>query len=463
MNSMEQAQQELFLRLPEPVRVALEADDAEALVRALQALNDEDARAVHQVVHDLGALPAQFPSTHDEGEDNSYPDSPDIELEKVDDLPDAPVPLFQVVDGQRIRPTQDWVDAGHRAQSVGSQGSVLYPVWYATTRKPKKESRPSLGFSGDPDPQGRVHHGIARVFVPESHEPGSLGTFWLKRWLWFSQNDRLVLRRIEGRTEQEFWTEFRVELKQLRYTLDGDPAPGNDVLLFVHGFCVSFTAAMVRAAQLGYDMAMPGLTACFSWPSRGSKWGYSPDEAECEANAPALADFIRGLAAAAGPGRIHILAHSMGNRVVLRAIELLAVEARMNKTPNEQLPLGHILLAAADVHRKTFLLLAPGCKEVSRGQTNLYISTKDRAIWASRIRHYYPRAGLRPPVTIFPGVNTVDVNSADINLDLFHHTYYGDCKKVIYDMGKIIHFNASPGDARRNLQPAGDGKYWQFD
>jgi esterase/lipase superfamily enzyme len=239
--------------------------------------------------------------------------------------------------------------------------------------------------------------------------------------------------------------------------------PGNQVLLFVHGYNMKFNSALLRAAQLGYDLAVPGITACFSWPSSGTYGGYWADEAAWEPSVPALVSFIRRLAELGeegGHGRVHVLAHSMGNRLVLRAIQQMVWETKAGNPPRTGWPLGHFLLAAPDVDRDVFRLLAPDCRQASSKHTTLYVSRKDQALYLSRWIAAFPRAGFHPPVTILPGMATIDVTHAD--LSWVGHSYFGEARKLLRDISQIIHFDALPDDARRGLLRVGGGRYWEL-
>ena len=55
-----------------------------------------------------------------------------------------------------------------------------------------------------------------------------------------------------------------------------DPADRN-MLVYIHGFNTSFDDAQRRAAQLGFDLKVPGITALYSWPSRGNLIAYLAD------------------------------------------------------------------------------------------------------------------------------------------------------------------------------------------
>jgi esterase/lipase superfamily enzyme len=446
----------LVSQLPKRIREALISGDDVGLTEALGGLTEVEQVEVRDVIREWTALPQTLPMEPAEDGSPDPRDSPDLDLQRVDNLPSAPESLFRIVNGQEVHPPQEWLDSTHRADDA--LASVLFPVWYATTRKPKLASYPSNGFTGVRDQNACVHYGVARVFIPDSHEPGSLGSSWLKRWLWTFEDDRLALRRIEGRNDKEFWQQLRQQLQQLGAPWEDGPPPGDHVLLFVHGYNVSFSAAVVAAAQLGYDLAIPGITACFSWPSRGTYRGYHADEAACEPSVTALTSFMRQLIELVGHGRVHVLAHSMGNRLVLRALEQLVWEARLSQVPTPNQQLGHVILAAPDVDRDLFRLLAPHCPKAIAKQSNLYISRRDLPVSMSRWYHGYDRAGLHPPVTVVRGIATVDVSHVDIS----GHSSFRESRSVLRDITHVLHHDALPDDPRRALLPRGGGSYWQL-
>src|SRR5262249_42734305 len=99
--------------------------------------------------------------------------------------------------------------------------------------------------------------------------------------------------------------------------------PG-DVLLFVHGFNVSFADAMRRTAQLAYDLEWRGPALSFSWPSGDSATltSYAGAEATVDWSKYNFARFLDQLAAALPEGRpVHAIAHSLGNRLLARALD----------------------------------------------------------------------------------------------------------------------------------------------
>jgi len=445
MTEREKARENLLQQLPTSVRDVL--DDPAALDRVLAALPDQERLRVHQIIDQLTHLNKRFPSTEKADEPAALEDS-EIQFpgpaRGVGLLPESG---FRTTGAVEIVPPPEVLSEAPHCDMAG----VLYPVWFATNRQSVLEEDISSGFTGERDVPGRTHHGVARVYVPEAHAFASLGSPWWYRWLWLWADDRLKLRQLEPRQPDQFWTEIRSVLTD--FENQGFDSRPPQVLLFVHGYNVSFANAVIGAAQLGCDLRVSCLTACFSWPSKGTVQGYPADEATVEASVPALADFIHGLLEQTGASRVHILAHSMGNRAVLRALERLVWQA-----PQRRLQLGQILLAAPDVDRDVFRLLAPNCLRATQLQTTMYASQRDNAVRLSRWLHDYPRAGFKPPPTVLRGMTTIDVTRVD--LSLIGHGYYHKGGAVLEDMGRIIHFNAAPETRRLQSAEENGARYY---
>jgi esterase/lipase superfamily enzyme len=142
---------------------------------------------------------------------------------------------------------------------------------------------------------------------------------------------------------------------------------------------------------------------------------------------------------------VHIIAHSMGNRGVLRAVNRIAATAQQRTGK----PFGQIILAAADVDADVFRQLAKAYGEVS-SRTTLYVSKRDPAVEASRWLHDFARAGLMPPTLVLPGIDTINVT--DVDLTMLGHGYVADARAVLTDMHALITRGAPP-DQRFGLGP----------
>jgi len=339
--------------------------------------------------------------------------------------------------------------AGAYAESEPPEGAVsagdkLYRVWYATNRQPIAEGE-KTGYGGRVDTQ--VHFGSCEVVIPASHKVGELGSPWITRIL-SGRDDRLRLREVVPMGEAGFWTSVR------EYAASFD-AKHRNALVFIHGFRVSFRDAALRAAQLGYDLNVQGPVAFFSWPSRATLLGYVNDGSAVEASERAMTDFLTRFTRDCGADRVHVIAHSMGNRLLLRALQRIVSAAEA--TPAVRF--GHLVLAAPDITRDLFLDVADQYRRLSR-RTTLYVSDMDRALRAS-FRLQGARVGLAPPITCVPGIDTVHV--ANVDRTLLGHSAFAEARPVLTDIHALLNFDAPP-EQRAGLAERGAGseRYWEI-
>jgi esterase/lipase superfamily enzyme len=254
---------------------------------------------------------------------------------------------------------------------------VVYPVWFGTNRKPDSEGK---GFTGER--HDRVTRGRVEVLVPEVHRFGETGSAFWKRLLRFDlRDDHLRLQRMEQQERDAFFLEIHTAMLVARESGETPHA-----LFFLHGFNVTFEDAATRAAQIGFDLKVPGATAFYSWPSRGSVAAYPADEATIEASEQAVTDFLVDFTQNCGAEKVHVIAHSMGNRGLLRALQRIAANAEKQG----KVKFGQVFLAAPDVDRDLFLDLARLYPEHAE-RTTLYASEGDLPVHLSAELHDAPR------------------------------------------------------------------------
>jgi esterase/lipase superfamily enzyme len=234
-------------------------------------------------------------------------------------------------------------------------------------------------------------------------------------------------------------------------------APRNEALVFVHGYNVAFEDAARRTAQLVHDLGYQGVPAFYSWPSVGKTWPYTWDEDSVGWTVPHLKEFLERLIRDGKLKVVHLIAHSMGNRCLAEA--LLRLEG---STLGGQ-PFDQCVLAAPDIDADRFRNdIAPGL--VGRVQRlTLYASSRDRALWWSKLAHRYPLAGdAGLGIVVVDGMESVDASR--LKTDYFGHSYYGDSKPVIADLEQIVDYHL-PAAKRRGMRPKPIGAtrlYWEF-
>lgn len=364
---------------------------------------------------------------------------------KLLNLPDGTVPHFITRDTSLLQ-VETVKPRVTRTFSTQQTQATLYPLWFGTNRKPIAPQDLSKGFSGERDRQ--IHYGTCQVTVPKSHKIGSVGSPW---WQFVLTDDRLKLKpnTLKLLDEASFFASIQESLQTQE--LDESSA-----LVFIHGFNVSFEDAALRAAQIGVDLQMRGIMAFYSWPSKGKLAGYPADEASIEASEQYIAEFLLNLSQKSVVKKVHIIAHSMGNRGLLRAMQRILAQVQADS----DISFGQIFLAAPDVDPDLFQGLAAAYQKLAE-RTTLYVSAKDKALATSGIIHDYPRLGFFPPIAVVDDIDTVEVSNID--LTLLGHGYFADARDLLQDIHELLAHNTSP-DQRFGLRSAqvGEQKYWRI-
>ena len=318
-----------------------------------------------------------------------------------------------------------------------------YRVWYGTNRRAADAGTQVFeNRRGD-----TISYGYCDVYIPKSHKIGSIGSSLLKRLVTFT-DDRLKLLCTRPVSKDGFWALVRAQIATAQ-------ASRRHAVVFIHGYNVTFEQAALRAAQIGFDLGVEGAMAFFSWPSKGTIDGYQADEATIDASEPAIVRFLVDFARKSGADAVHVIAHSMGNRGVLRAASRVVLDAQ----ENSGVRFANFILAAPDVDADTFANLASSYGQLA-DRTTLYVSQRDRAVELSHWLHDYPRVGFAPPISVFDGIDTVNVTNID--LTLLGHGYVGEAAEVLNDMHSLM-FERLPPERRfrlRQEQTDGGKVYW---
>jgi esterase/lipase superfamily enzyme/ribosomal protein S18 acetylase RimI-like enzyme len=352
---------------------------------------------------------------------------------------DSPIEASRIPSRPRA-PSNELTAAAH------ALSTWQYTVWYATDRN-VVGSGESEGFGVERD--NDVHYGKCLITIPKSHRFGKIKSGWWDRCV-HRIDDCLKLDRVVPFSEDDFWSEIRSEI-------DKCPSGERQSLVFLHGYNVSFEGAAIRAAQIGFDLKVSGITAFFSWPSKASTFQYLADEATIETSARAIADFLVRFATDSGSERVHLIAHSMGNRGLLRGLQQIVSQAEQAS----RVRFGQIFVMAPDIDTELFCQLAEAYRKTSL-RTTLYASSDDRAVRTSGFLHNYPRAGFIPPVTIVPGVDTIEVPGFNL-LDL-GHSYYAEAAAVLHDVFDLIRNDSPPCSRQRlvEMKSPTDEIYWRI-
>jgi esterase/lipase superfamily enzyme len=335
------------------------------------------------------------------------------------------------------------------AQSLIDEGTADYAVvrtYYATDRNVTGNAAPEEVFGGG---RASLSYGSCDVSIPRDHREGELESPSILR-LEFRQDPakHVVLLGTTVSSKDKFLADVAARVRQ---------SPRRSAFLFVHGYNVSFADAARRTAQIAYDLSFRGAPVFYSWPSQGAMASYTVDEQNIEWAQANLKAFLEDFLARSEAEDIYLIAHSMGNRALTRAIAAVLAEK-----PALRSRLKEVILAAPDIDADVFKRdLAPALAAAGRPIT-LYASSEDVALVASKKVHGYARAGdSGPGLIVVPGIETIDATSVDTSL--LGHSYFAETHTVLSDMFYLIQ-NGQRASQRFGLRPIDtkSGRYWEF-
>ena len=188
---------------------------------------------------------------------------------------------------------------------------------------------------------------------------------------------RLLIRSKHILDEAQFRVGAREQMARSRLY-------GQSALVFVHGFNVSFDQALQRGAQLARDLNFDGPLFVFSWPSQGSVFRYGTDRTSADAAVAHFVNFLGQVADATGAEKIHLIAHSMGNRVLLPGLVKIAGDPAGRLRTR----IGEVVLAAPAVPEADFAAWLDSIVAHGIDHFTLYASSADVAMKAGWFREW---------------------------------------------------------------------------
>ena len=348
-----------------------------------------------------------------------------------------------------------------RAAPTSSDRFHVVPVFYGTDRNQiKQEGR--IGYANDR--AKRLELGRALISVPLDHKVPNIerprawsipyiGTFQIEKE---DPNKHFTVREIKSLTKREL-------LDLVKTRLGASATFKNQSIVFIHGYNTGFDSALFRTAQISYDLQFDGAAFAYSWPSGGGLASYIYDRDSAQGGERFLYEFLQMVQNETGSTSINIIAHSMGNQMLLQVLRSLKLRA-----PDAMSRINQIILASPDVDRDAFEGLAAEIVGVAKGIT-LYAAANDRALDASRIvAGNKPRAGdvTEGGPVIVNGIDSIDITGVSTAYLALHHSGYAENSELLTDIGQILRTGTRPWERRLKAYkpvkvPA--GTYWRYE
>ena len=167
------------------------------------------------------------------------------------------------------------------------------------------------------------------------------------------------------------------------------------VYFFVHGYKVVYENPVLVSAELWHFLGYDGAFIAYAWPSTPSKFAYIKDSDTSAGYARNFRLLLEFVAEHTDAEEIHVIGYSNGTRLVLRAMEQLALihEGESADEIWDQLHLRNVILVGSDLDRGVFgSYMADGILNVSK-HLSIYMSPHDKALGFSQFLTRRERLG----------------------------------------------------------------------
>jgi esterase/lipase superfamily enzyme len=355
----------------------------------------------------------------------------------------APAPVLGALAGP---PPPQIEERALKTRGVDKSGYKVVRVYFATDRNLTKSEKPAEMFGTNRAP---ISYGTCDVSIPGKHTIGELEapSIWRLK-VREDPSKHVVLLDAVVQTKDKFFSDLSARIRT---------SSGRNAFLFVHGYNVTFRDAARRTAQMSHDLKFDGAPVLYSWPSQGAKTAVTVDEQNIEWAQANIKGFLDDFFGRSDANNVFLIAHSMGNRALTRAVASLLAQR-----PSIRQRLREVILAAPDIDAEVFRRdIAPALTAWNTPIT-LYASSDDLTLEASKKIYGYPRAGdSGQGIVVVPGIETIDATGTDTSL--LGHSYYADSRFVLNDISYVIR-NGLRAEQRSGLRgiDTPSGRYWVF-
>src|ERR1035437_1445102 len=204
----------------------------------------------------------------------------------------------------RAKRVGDKPDSPDQMQKGSENSSVC--VFFATDRQPLQSSESMVKFGSERQRDGKLIYGTCSINIPKGHRTGHIESPpWLRLELRPNPNKHIFILETITLDEEVF-------LGRVASAVADSQA--KDAFIFVHGYNCTFEDAALRTGQMAFDLSFIGAPILYSWPSKGHIRDYPADETNVSWTSTHFERFLDLIATGSGAKRIHVIAHSMGNR-----------------------------------------------------------------------------------------------------------------------------------------------------
>ncbi|WP_409361923.1 alpha/beta hydrolase [Bartonella heixiaziensis] len=239
----------------------------------------------------------------------------------------------------------------------------IVPVYVATSRMVQKNYSQPYGT----ERSNKVHYNRVDVGIPQQHIKGIVETNAYKP----THDKYFAAVKLQKYDNKE---QFKQELNA---ALEKKPKGKREIFLFVHGYNNNFADGTFRTAQFAYDYSLDVVAVHYSWPSAGSVPLYIYDRDSANFARDGLMELLV-LLSETNANQISVIAHSMGNFVMMETFRTLALKGKYKPIRR----ITSLLMAAPDIDVDVFERQLNDIKKLPQ-PTAILVSRKDKALAVS--------------------------------------------------------------------------------
>ena len=321
---------------------------------------------------------------------------------------------------------------------------TIVDILYATDRGLNKKAILEERYTTK---RSKLKWGVAQVSLPHSHLFGEVKRPMINSYEKIGED--IVVTQLYCISKQRFNQLFQQKLRNVAQ---------DDILVFIHGYNVTFANAIRQTAQLSYDLRFKGVPLTYSWTTKEEPSQYLKDEASVMYTVPKLVAFLQDVIKNKGRAKIHILAHSMGTRALANALKNISFIYQGKPQ------FKNVILVAPDVDVNQFESnLYPSMLKITENIT-IYSNSKDNALLASKNLHNGKKLGEGGAnISLFKDVVSIDATGVDSNFLGFGHSSLTQKKILVNDLRALVHKSLPPHQRSDLIKKTKDKLfYWKF-
>ena len=264
-----------------------------------------------------------------------------------------------------------------RMQVARVSDDGAYRFFFVTNRVPEGGEGPIEGRLA------RTRGGQLRFGLFETEIAPTLGLgMWLNASGWLLEEEIRILR-VRELEQADFVDQVRAMV---------DASPQRALLMLVHGYRTDFDFALRGTAFLAHILDINAPVLVFDWPADqgDSLRGYRRAREVATGSASELADTLRLVSQEIRPGRLWLIANSLGGEVAVEAVSRIFADADFSDPESE---IDQLVLTAPDVDYERFHGDYKEKLAAVVRNTTVYVSSNDRALLISRVVNRGRRLG----------------------------------------------------------------------